>query len=132
MAGLEVHAHMKIRPGQLEGFKRQAAELIRLTKAKDTRTLRYDWFISRDGTECEVHEAYVNSDGLVEHSANVGAARGELFAEFAGDHFMTFYGDVSQELFDMVEAMQKEGHVRVTWFSFFQGLDSPLEHVTRA
>ena len=36
MADLEVYAHMKIRPGQLEGFKQQAAELIRLTKEKDT------------------------------------------------------------------------------------------------
>lgn len=125
MADLEVHAHMKIRPGQLEGFKRQAAELIRLTQEKDTRTIRYDWFISRDGTECEVHEAYVNSDGLIEHNANISAARGELFDKFAGDHYMTFYGDVSQELFDMAESMQKAGHVRITWFSFLHGMESP-------
>jgi len=25
----------------------------------------------------------------------------------------------------MVEAMQKAGHVRVTWFDFFEGLESP-------
>jgi hypothetical protein len=55
----------------------------------------------------------------------VRLARGELFAEFAGDHFMTFYGEVSQELFDMAEAIQKERHVRITWFSFFQGLELP-------
>ena len=75
MADLEVYAHMKIRPGQLEGFKQQAAELIRLTKEKDTRTLRYDWFVSCDGTECEVHEAHVSSEGLIEHNANISAAR---------------------------------------------------------
>jgi quinol monooxygenase YgiN len=125
MADFEVHAHMKIRPGQSEGFKRKAAELIRLTQEKDTRTLRYDWFISRDGTECEVHEAYASSEGMLEHNANIAAARGELFAEFAGDHYMTFYGEVSPELFDLVEAMRKSGHVRVTWFSFLQGLESP-------
>lgn len=125
MADLKLHAHMKIRPGQLEGFKQQAAECIRLTKEKDTRTLRYDWFISRDGTECEVHEAYVSSEGLIEHDANIRDARGKLFAEFAEDHFMTFYGDVSEELFGKMEKMRKEGHVRVTWFSSFQGLESP-------
>ncbi len=126
MSDLEVHAHMKIRPGQLEGFKRQAAECIRLTKEKDTRTLRYDWFISRDGTGCEVHEAYVNSDGLVEHNAHISAARNELFAGgFAEDHFMTMYGEVSQELADLLEEMQKAGHVRYTLFSFLQGLESP-------
>jgi hypothetical protein len=33
---LELSAHMTVRPGQLEGFKRQAAECIRLTREKDT------------------------------------------------------------------------------------------------
>ena len=45
MATLEVFAHLTVRPGQLEGFKKQAAECIRITKEKDTRTLRYDWFL---------------------------------------------------------------------------------------
>ena len=125
MPGLEVHAHMKIRPGQLDGFRQQAAELIRLTKEKDSRTLRYDWFVSRDGTECEVHEAYVSSDGLLEHNDNIGTARGQLFADFATDHFMTIYGDVSAELADLLDKMQDAGHVRFTSFSFLQGLESP-------
>jgi hypothetical protein len=30
----ELSAHMTIRPGQLEGFKKQAAECIRITKEK--------------------------------------------------------------------------------------------------
>src|SRR4030095_699180 len=98
---LELHAHLKIRPGQLEGFKKQAAECMRVAREVDTRTLRYDWFISRDGTQCEVHEAYVNSEGMIEHSHNIAEVRGKLFAEFAEDHFMTFYGEVSPELFDM-------------------------------
>ena len=57
MSNLELSAHMTVRPGCLEGFKKQAAECIRLTKEKDTHTLRYDWFLSTDGTECEVREA---------------------------------------------------------------------------
>jgi quinol monooxygenase YgiN len=122
---LELQAHLKIRPGQLEGFKKQAEECMRVARDVDTRTLRYDWFISSDGTQCEVHEAYVDSEAMIEHSHNIRDARDKLFADFAEDHFMTFYGEVSQELFDMVEAMQKAGHVRVTWFPFFQGLESP-------
>jgi quinol monooxygenase YgiN len=122
MADLEVYAHMQVRPGRLEEFKQQAAEIMRLTKEKDTHTLRYDWFISRDGTECETHETYPNSEGLLEHNAHVADARGKLFAEFAEDHFMTVYGEVSQELGDLMEKMQKAGHLRVTFFSFVQGL----------
>ena len=38
MATFELSAHMTVRPGQLEGFKKQAGEIIRLTKKKDTQT----------------------------------------------------------------------------------------------
>ena len=49
-AMFEVTARLKIRDGELEGFKRQAAEMMRIAREKDTRTLRYDWFVSDDGT----------------------------------------------------------------------------------
>ena len=126
MSRLEVIAHMKIRPGQLVGFKKQAAELLRLTNELDSQTLRYDWFISRDGAECEVHEAYESSEAMIEHAAHIGEARNKLFAEFADDHAVSVFGDPSPEFFEMVEAMQKAGHVRVTWFSFVQGQEAPL------
>ena len=119
---LDVTAHGTIREGKLEGFKRQAAELIRQTKEKDTKTLRYDWFISSDGTEFEVLEAYVNSEGLVEHSMHIGEARNVLFSEFADDHRMKMYGDPSPQLVEHVNAVPPE-HLRgVKWYSFLQGL----------
>lgn len=46
MSVLEVSARMTIREGKLEGFKQQAAEIIRQTKAKDTKTLRSEWFLA--------------------------------------------------------------------------------------
>jgi hypothetical protein len=53
-AMFEVMARLKVRDGELEGFKRQAGEMMRLTRDKDTKTLRYDWFLKDDGSECEV------------------------------------------------------------------------------
>ena len=50
----EVMARVKIRDGELDGFKQQAAEMMRQAREKDTKTLRYDWFLSNDGTSCEV------------------------------------------------------------------------------
>jgi quinol monooxygenase YgiN len=121
---LELSAHMKVRPGCLEGFKKQAAELIRITKVKDTRTLRYDWFLSTDGTECEVREAYTGPEGLIEHNTNILEARTRLFKDYADGHFMTFYGDLSQPLLDLLKA-HAVGH---TWFRFLHGLDpSPVK-----
>jgi quinol monooxygenase YgiN len=118
----EVTARLKIRDGELEWFKHQAAEVMRQAKAKDTKTLRYDWFISDDETQCEVREGYVDADALLEHSDHVGEARAELFRDFAYDHDMTIYGELSPALTDAFEAMK--GHVTVHRYSLFQGLDA--------
>lgn len=120
-APLELGAHLTVRPDQADGFRTQAAELLRLTREKDTRTLRYDWFLSRDGTKCNVREAYVDAQGLVEHNANVVQARDTLFAQFADNHFMTVYGAATPQLRDLFKATHMEEHVRL--FTFLGGLD---------
>jgi quinol monooxygenase YgiN len=119
MGHLELHAHLKIRPGQLEGFKAQAAEIIRLTREQDTQTIRYDWFINEDGTECEVHEAYLSGQGLIEHNTHVLNARAVLFEKYAYDHRMTAFGEVSQEL----RALADKHAGGITVYSFLQGLE---------
>ena len=122
MAALELSAHLTVRPGQLEGFKKQAAEIIRLTKEQDTQTLRYDWFLTGDGTECEVREAYATPQGLVEHRAHVGAALDTLFERYADNHFMTIYGEPTPQIVDLAKAHHMEHHIK--WFSFVKGLDA--------
>jgi quinol monooxygenase YgiN len=120
MNKLEVSARMKVRAGQLEGFKKQAAEVIGLTREKDTRTLRYDWFLSNDETECEIREAYVDADGFLEHRANVDDALNRLFTEFAEAHNVTVYGQPSKQLVDFAAARMPPGSVG--WYQFFDGL----------
>jgi quinol monooxygenase YgiN len=120
MGHLELHAHLKIRPGQLEGFKAQAAELMRITRERDTKTIRYDWFIKEDGTECEVHEAYLNEQGLFEHNMHIMDARALLFEEYAFDHRMTAFGEVSQQLRDL--STKHAGGLAV--YFFLQGLEA--------
>jgi quinol monooxygenase YgiN len=119
MAALELSAHMTVRPGCLEGFKRQAAELIRITQEKDTHTLRYDWFLSLDGTECEVREAYTGPEGLIEHNRHILDARTRLFKHYADNHFMTVYGEVSEPLLNLLKAHA----AGFKWFCFVQGLE---------
>jgi hypothetical protein len=121
----EVTARVKIRDGELEGFKRQAAEIMRLAREKDTRTLRYDWFLSDDGTECEVREGYVDADGLLEHANNVAEAREKLFRDYAYGHDMTLYGEPSPALAELIERLA--GVVTFNRYSYFQGLDADTE-----
>lgn len=121
MGTFEVMARIKIRPGQLEGFKAQAAELMRLTREKDTKTVRYDWFIDEESMECEVHEGYTSEEGLIEHNMHVVAARDVLFQKYAYDHRMSFFGDVSPRILELT----KMHGGSPSHYSFFQGLGAP-------
>jgi quinol monooxygenase YgiN len=119
MSNFEARARLKVRAGKLEEFKQQAAELMRQTREKDTGTLAYDWFLSNDGTECEVREAYVDADALVDHAFHVRDARDALYAEAAYDHRMAFYGEPSPRLMELVNKIG----VDVTLFTQLQTLD---------
>jgi quinol monooxygenase YgiN len=120
----EVTARLKIRDGELEGFKRQAAEVMRIAREKDTKTLRYDWFIADDGVQCEVREGYVDADGLFEHNEHVKEARDKLFHDHAYDHDMTIYAEPSPALAELMERMA--GHAVFNRYFLLQGLDSDI------
>ena len=121
----EVTARLKIRDGELEGFKRQAAEMMRLTREKDTKTVRYDWFLSDDGSACEVREGYVDADGLLEHAHNVAEAREKLFRDHAYDHDMTLYGEPSPALAALIDKLA--GVVEFNRYSLLQGLEVDIQ-----
>lgn len=120
----EVTARIKIRDGELDGFKQQAAEIMREVREKDTKTLRYDWFISDDGTQCEVREGYVDADAVLEHAQHIGEARAKLFRDFAYDHNMTLYGEPSPALAAAFEALGSA--VTYTKYAFLQGLEAEV------
>ena len=120
---LEVSAMMKVRKGKLQGFKQQAAEIIRLAKERDTKTLRYDWFLSKDETECEVREAYESSEGLIEHRMHIVEALKKLFSEYAEGHAVKIYGEPSTQLREMLDTLKD---VDIKRYSFFKGFESEI------
>jgi quinol monooxygenase YgiN len=121
MGNLEVIARLTIRPGQLEGFKAQAAEIMRLSRELDTKTVRYDWFIDEDAMQCEVHEVYESEAGLFEHSMHIMEPRARMFEQYASGHRMSFFGPVSARLVDLAHQHADESHM----YSLFQGLTQP-------
>lgn len=120
MSKLYVTVRLKIREGKLEGFKRQAAEIMSLVREKDKGTLQYDWFLSSDKTECEIREAYESSEAFMAHRANVREALIKLFEQFATDHTAVFLGDPSPQLLEAAKAMKGKMSWKV--YSFLQGL----------
>jgi quinol monooxygenase YgiN len=121
MANLEVIARLTIRPGQLQGFKAQAAEIMRLARELDTKTIRYDWFIDEDAMQCEVHEVYEDEDGLFEHAMHIMEPRATLFEKYATGHCMSFFGPISPRLVEIAHQHADESHR----YSIFQGLNPP-------
>ena len=115
---LEVIAHAKVRDGQLEGVRVQAAEIVRISRERDSQTLRCDWFISEDGTRCEVHETCQSAAAFFEHTQHIMEARAKLFRDCVDDHHVTAYGEVPQQFIDMANA-HDSGLER---YSFLQGL----------
>ena len=120
MSRLEMTAHIKIRPEQMEGFEAQIEEILRLVRELDTKTVRYDWFINQERTECEVHEEYLSEEGLIEHNAHVLDARATLFELFAYDHRMTAFGDVPEEL----RELGRKHAGGLASYSLLEGLDA--------
>lgn len=115
---IQISAHMKIRPGKLEEFKRQAGIIFAQAKEKDPGILQYDWFLSDDRKECEVRAIYESSDALLVHVVNISAARDTLFEKFATDHAIVIYGNPPSGLLQKTAAMG----VKVKVYSFLQGL----------
>jgi len=117
---LEISAIMKIPKGKLEEFKELAAESIRLSKERDTGTLKYDIYISSDETECEVREEYKNSEAVIEHMVNLSETLENAFIDFPIVH-VNIYGDPSPELLEAVKGID----IRV--YSFSHGLEEKIE-----
>jgi quinol monooxygenase YgiN len=116
----EATARMRIRDGEFDGFMHQITKIMRATREKDTKTLRYDWFLSEDGVQCEVREAYVDADGLLDHHFHIEEAKAALFRDFADDHNMTFYAEPSPALAELLRAMKDR--FTVNQFAFLDGL----------
>ena len=115
-----MHAQLKIRPGRLEEFKAQAAEIVRLAQEQDTQTLRFDWFINDDGTLCEVHEIYPTDAAFFEHTQHIMDARAKLFRDAVDGHEVTAFGEIPQRLIDMANA--HAGGLQ--HYAFLQGLQT--------
>lgn len=119
MSKIQVSVRMKVHNNMLEGFKRQAIECIKQVKEKDSGTLQYDWFLSSDYTECEVHETYESSEALLAHLSNISDSLGVLFGKYATDPSVAIYGEPSAELLENI----KTKGLDVKIYSFLEGLN---------
>ena len=70
----------EFRKGELEEFKRLAAQCVEIVRAQDTGTLQYDIYFNDDQSDCIVLERYRDSEALIEHAAHLGDLGPAIFA----------------------------------------------------
>jgi hypothetical protein len=105
--------------GELEEFKRLAAQCMEIVRAKDTGTLQYDVYFNDDQSECIVLERYRDSEALIEHAAHLGDLGEAIFA--TGWVSGELLGDPSAEL----KAMMAGSGVRL--FTPYQSMWTSTE-----
>ena len=72
MSALQGIARCKFHGGQLEEFKRLAAQAMEIVRNLDTGTLQFEVSFNDDQSECIIFERYRDSDALIEHAQNFG------------------------------------------------------------
>ena len=108
-------AKLEIHDGKLEEFKDVARTCIQLVKEKDTRTIRYEWFLNEDDMECVVEERYEDSSALLEHVGNMGDILGRLFA--VSTFSAKICGSPSEELVNALQGFD------ITYYNYAGGLN---------
>jgi quinol monooxygenase YgiN len=100
-------ARFEFGDGQLEEFKRLAAEGMAIVRNKDTGVLQFEISFNDDQSECIILERYRDSDALIEHSQNFGDLSEAIIrtGSFAGE----LIGEPSDEL----KAMMTSSGIRV-------------------
>lgn len=118
MSKIYVSARMKAPRSRLDEFKEEVTRIIQQVKEKDSGTWEYNWFISNDKRECEIHEGFESSEDAIAHQSNLGETLKMFFDKFGSPYAITIYGDPSQQLLEKA----KESGLEITVFSFLQGL----------
>ncbi len=69
-----------IEADRIDEFKSQAAAFIESVKKNEPGTLTYNWYYTKDGTRCVLHEGFSNSETLLSHLDNIGPKLPALLA----------------------------------------------------
>lgn len=71
---------LTINDGGLDKFKELAAGYAATVEANEATTTTYQWYLAEDNSKCLLHEAFTDSDALLQHLANVGPSLPDLLA----------------------------------------------------
>ena len=88
---------LTVQDGRLDEARALMAEMVDATR-QESGTLGYEWFLSRDGSSCHIHERYADSAAAMEHLGTFGARFADRFLACFAPTALHVYGEPSEDL----------------------------------
>jgi quinol monooxygenase YgiN len=107
MDGISWHVELKVKPGQLDNFKRLTGEMVKSTRT-ESGVLSYQRFVSEDGSTIHVHERYADSESAIAHLNAFSIKFSERFLSMVERRTFMVFGAPNDELrkiFDGIGAL---------------------------
>jgi quinol monooxygenase YgiN len=75
MNNSQIHAtaEFSIPKGKIEEYKKLVQEMSKLVRDNEPDTIGYKFYLSRDETQCIVHETYRNSKAVLAHNNGIAS-----------------------------------------------------------
>jgi quinol monooxygenase YgiN len=93
---------LAVQPGRLDDARALLSEMVEATR-QEPGTLRYEWFLSPDGSGVHFCERFVDSAAALEHLGNFGANFAERFMSCFAPTAFYIYGEPSDEVRGVVD-----------------------------
>jgi quinol monooxygenase YgiN len=94
-----------IQPGQLDNFRAVVKEMVESTQANEPGTMNYEYFISDDGTYCNIYERYADSAAIMKHLGAIREKFSDRFFPTFETKRLTVYGNPDDEVRRTFSAM---------------------------
>jgi quinol monooxygenase YgiN len=106
MSRLSYTIELAITDGKLDEFSEMAKAFTAATQ-EEPGTLRYQWFVSKDGSRCLIQEGFESSEALMVHLGNAGPHLPGLLAIAPITRFQVS-GDASDEVRAVIDPLGAE------------------------
>jgi quinol monooxygenase YgiN len=106
MSKISYTIELAIADGKLDEFSEMAKAFTAATQ-EEPGTLRYQWFLSEDGSRCLIQEGFESSEALMTHLGNAGPHMPGLLALAPIARFHVS-GDASDEVRGVIDGLGAE------------------------
>ncbi len=107
---------LQIADGKMDELVALANEMSKATRVDEPGALSYEWFVTDDGTQCNINERYVDNNAVLTHLGNFESKFIGRFMEILTPVSLDVFGPASDALRERLAAF---GATHLQYFSGF-------------